>query len=296
MPFNSELDKEFNTICWDEVTLEIETDGKAQKKHGEGVYRLSAPLTFEVILPRRGWQLVKKARNYIYMRPPADQSKPPFYINIKIPNKEQTLAIANAFYQKDRPWYGPLGEWPAFYWHKKNTSMYRLGRDLVTGQQTETLDGVPSVSSEFRIGELGTLYISAYKSDDGDFTYFESGKIKRAEYKTEPIETFMEGEASLLPRNIYERNPQARAQCIAHFSAICQICRLNFEKVYGKIGEGFIHVHHTAPISARGGEYLVNPLTDLVPLCPNCHAMIHRRDPPYTVAELIELYKHAGSI
>jgi hypothetical protein len=296
MPFNSEFDKEFSTTSWEEVILEVETGGKAPKKHGEGVYRFSAPLTFEVILPRRGWQLVKKAKNYIYLRPPIDQSKPPFYISIKIPNKEQTLAIANAFYQMDRPWYGQLGEWPSFYWHKKNTSMYRLGRDPVTGQQTQTLDGEPSISSEFRIGEIGTLYISAHKSGDGDFIYFKSGKIKGVQLKTEPIETFMEGEASLLPRNIYERNPQARAQCIKHFGATCQVCKLDFEKAYGNIGIGFIHVHHTAPIAARGGEYVVNPLTDLVPLCPNCHAMIHRRDPPYTVVELIELYKYSGSI
>ncbi|MBU3680073.1 MAG: hypothetical protein FGM32_10790 [Candidatus Kapabacteria bacterium] len=61
---------------------------------------------------------------------------------------------------------------------------------------------------------------------------------------------------------------------------------MNFEDVYGPIGRGFIHVHHRRPISAAGGSYSINPSTDLVPVCPNCHSMMHRRTPPYTVEEL----------
>ncbi len=46
--------------------------------------------------------------------------------------------------------------------------------------------------------------------------------------------------------------------------------------VYGNIGEGYIEVHHLNPISQTEGSHKVDPTTDLVPLCANCHAMIHR--------------------
>ena len=51
---------------------------------------------------------------------------------------------------------------------------------------------------------------------------------------------------------------------------------MSFEEVYGEVGRGFIEVHHIVPISERGGDYIVDPIRDLIPLCSNCHAMIHR--------------------
>ena len=53
------------------------------------------------------------------------------------------------------------------------------------------------------------------------------------------------------------------------------ICGFNFLERYGEIGRGFIHVHHVNPLS-QTGEQIVDPKTDLVPVCPNCHSMIHR--------------------
>jgi 5-methylcytosine-specific restriction protein A len=51
---------------------------------------------------------------------------------------------------------------------------------------------------------------------------------------------------------------------------------MDFEKMYGELGRGFIHIHHVVPISTIGKEYLLDPVKDLVPVCPNCHAMLHR--------------------
>lgn len=79
----------------------------------------------------------------------------------------------------------------------------------------------------------------------------------------------------------YERNPVNRALCIEINGCKCKICGFDFEKAYGELGKGFIHVHHIIPISKRGGEYIPDPGTDLIPVCPNCHAMLHRREPPY---------------
>lgn len=63
------------------------------------------------------------------------------------------------------------------------------------------------------------------------------------------------------------------------------------KKVYGEIGRGFIHVHHKVPLSSIGKEYELDPIKDLVPVCPNCHAMLHRKEPPYDVNDLKELCK-----
>jgi len=62
---------------------------------------------------------------------------------------------------------------------------------------------------------------------------------------------------------------------------------MNFAKIYGKLGKGFIHVHHLKPIATRKGKtYTLDPKKDLIPVCPNCHAMLHRTDPPMGLGEL----------
>ena len=88
---------------------------------------------------------------------------------------------------------------------------------------------------------------------------------------------YYEGNAQQVLVNRYERNPQARKECIEKFGCKCQICEMDFEKVYGEVGKGFIHVHHITPISDKKGKmYLINPETNLIPVCPNCHAMLHK--------------------
>jgi 5-methylcytosine-specific restriction protein A len=86
--------------------------------------------------------------------------------------------------------------------------------------------------------------------------------------------------------NRYERSPKARAACLAKHGRKCIVCRLALGQRYGHIGKGFIHVHHLKPLSATKRSYRLDPATDLVPVCPNCHAMLHRRNPPFTVNEL----------
>jgi 5-methylcytosine-specific restriction protein A len=61
---------------------------------------------------------------------------------------------------------------------------------------------------------------------------------------------------------------------------------MSFEELYGIIGKGFIHVHHKKPLAGTRAEYKVNPPKDLVPVCPNCHAMLHTTNPPLGIEEL----------
>ena len=60
----------------------------------------------------------------------------------------------------------------------------------------------------------------------------------------------------------------------------------DFEAVYGGLGRGFIHVHHLVPVSTIGKEYKIDPIQDLRPVCPNCHSMLHKNNPPLTIEEL----------
>ena len=99
---------------------------------------------------------------------------------------------------------------------------------------------------------------------------------------------YIEGARKQISINAYERNPDARRKCIEHFGLVCSICGFDFEKVYGKVGKGFIHVHHLSQISDIGENYQVDPINDLIPVCPNCHSIIHRRTPPYTIEEVRE--------
>jgi predicted HNH restriction endonuclease len=86
--------------------------------------------------------------------------------------------------------------------------------------------------------------------------------------------------------NVYERNPVARAKCIEHYGTECAVCGINFGRAYGLIAEGFIHVHHLRPLSSIRSEYVVDPVKDLRPVCPNCHAVLHLLDDPSRVDEL----------
>lgn len=102
-------------------------------------------------------------------------------------------------------------------------------------------------------------------------------------------EIFREGAVRQIAVNAYERDPKARQKCIDYYGLNCSVCNFNFGKVFGQLGEGFIHVHHLRPISEIAEEYEVDPVKDLRPVCPNCHAMIHRRSPPLSIEEIIEL-------
>lgn len=104
---------------------------------------------------------------------------------------------------------------------------------------------------------------------------------------------YKEGARYSITSTAIERNPLAREACIAHHGCKCNVCNFDFGKVYGRLGDGYIHVHHRVEISTRSGEYKVDPIEDLVPLCPNCHAMAHRERPPVSLDRLKEIYWQA---
>jgi len=98
--------------------------------------------------------------------------------------------------------------------------------------------------------------------------------------------SYLEGATIQVIQTRYERNTYARNKCLEHYGYSCSVCGFNFEKVYGNMGRKFIHVHHLTQIAAIKSEYKVNPIEDLRPVCPNCHAMLHRENPPLAIEVL----------
>ena len=100
---------------------------------------------------------------------------------------------------------------------------------------------------------------------------------------------YIEGATTKITVNSYERNADARAKCIKIYGYNCFACGCNLEKIYGERAKNFIHVHHTIPLSETNSSYKVDPKKDLKPLCPNCHAVIHRYKPVLTIDQLKQL-------
>lgn len=86
---------------------------------------------------------------------------------------------------------------------------------------------------------------------------------------------FWEGAVTRVPVNRFERDRRARDQCLLEQGRHCTVCGMSFGKRYGPAVEGLIHVHHIVPLSEIREGYSPNPKLDLVPICANCHAVVH---------------------
>ena len=89
--------------------------------------------------------------------------------------------------------------------------------------------------------------------------------------------TSIEGKKKVVYSTVYERDSKLRAQAIEIHGLTCKACAFNFGEAYGAYGKGLIHIHHIRPLFEAGTPQYVNPETDLVPLCANCHTIVHRR-------------------
>jgi 5-methylcytosine-specific restriction protein A len=160
---------------------------------------------------------------------------------------------------------------------------YRLMTFPMEYSESEDEDGPAKIKgfipqlTEKSLAKIGNAW---YAVDAGLST-----PVALAEELSTP-EKYSEGARFAVTINAYERNPKARATCIAHHGYICAVCGFDFVHVYGGLGKGFIHVHHVIPIGGIGKEYKIDPIADLIPVCPNCHAMVHRVEPPLTVEQL----------
>jgi predicted HNH restriction endonuclease len=96
-------------------------------------------------------------------------------------------------------------------------------------------------------------------------------------------EDLWEGAKRAVKVNAFERNADARLACIEHHGTKCIACGFDFGEAYGEEFAGLIHVHHLIPLSDIGERYKIDPIKDLVPVCANCHAIIHSLWEPHSV-------------
>ncbi len=115
-----------------------------------------------------------------------------------------------------------------------------------------------------------------------DNSNIDSGLLPTEESDRE----YIEGSVRQVLVNKYERDSKARDACLSHYGRECFACGFDFKKYYGSIADGFIHVHHIVPISQVGDSYKIDPINDLVPLCANCHSVVHLKNPPITIEQL----------
>ena len=182
--------------------------------------------------------------------------------------KKWGVNVRQARYSEWGNWYSPLTEFPGALLDKNGYIVFRSLDDMLIGgirvtKQINIPDGISSINGYIRI-----------ITDIAE------------EIPWDKVETYREGRAEKILVNKYERDSGAKISCIKHHGAICAACRIDMSAIYGKEISGFIHVHHIVPIAEMKAEYCVNPITDLVPLCPNCHAVVHKFRPILSVEEL----------
>lgn len=168
----------------------------------------------------------------------------------------------------------------------------RYAPKAVIGLAAKNLTGVSLKPADFKGGQ-NTKCFRILRNQG--FSIVSKGDTDPFPEEVPQPSQYPEGSAKSVYVNRYERDPKARAEAIKIHGSICSVCQFNFEEFYGELGAGFIHVHHVVPLSEIGGAYHVDPNRDLVPVCPNCHAMLHKRNPPYSVRELEEIVQTANN-
>lgn len=143
----------------------------------------------------------------------------------------------------------------------------------------ELLSQYVNVSREQHLQECESIF---------DKTYALPGELTDAS-------TRLEGAKRQIVVNAYERDPAARQKCIDHYGPTCIVCGFNFHAIFGHEAEGFIHVHHLTPLAQIGTEYIVDPVSDLRPVCPNCHAVIHIGGVTRTIDDVRQMIANAGT-
>ena len=121
--------------------------------------------------------------------------------------------------------------------------------------------------------------LQALHSDSGDEAHADSVVVVRDQ-------RYVEGRVIDVASQKKERDPRARAACLAEYGFDCFVCGTNLCRQYEQLQYELVHVHHENPLADAEGEREFDPVATMKPLCPNCHCVAHSRTPPYSIAEL----------
>jgi 5-methylcytosine-specific restriction enzyme A len=131
--------------------------------------------------------------------------------------------------------------------------------------------------------------LASNRNEFTDYYAAPTDNIESSSKISAPENSFWEGSKYQVLMTGYERSDNARKQCLDFHGFVCAVCDFNFLHKYGDIGRDFIHVHHLVRMADRPTPYQINGADELRPVCPNCHAMLHKRIPPFGIEEMKEI-------
>ena len=187
-----------------------------------------------------------------------------FFQYIDVLNSEKakiSFSVNNELITKEKPW-------------PENWRFFRCRMDLIPIPEVGGEEELSSLLAEWLIH--GTALILSLLTVEEDVPCSN-------------LTPEQEGEAKEIKSKRYERSRVNREICLAHKGYSCHACGFNFLERYGQLGKDYIEVHHTTPVSEMGDNYKIDIDRDLVPVCSNCHSMIHRRNPPLSIEELKDI-------
>lgn len=153
---------------------------------------------------------------------------------------------------------------------------------------SRAIGAIPALSG----GPIATIYGISNADADLLLTAARNANASK-KVATEEIDfsdRYPEGATTEIRVNAYERSTAARRACLQHWGSSCFACRVDMGRLYGRRADGLIHVHHVVPLASIRRSYRVDSVKDLRPLCPNCHAVVHRTDPPMMVEALRKIF------
>lgn len=174
--------------------------------------------------------------------------------------------------------------------HRKNNkgkpyNIYCMGKEAFLLPEENRKFVVPRAHrSEFGFGQSNIWYAKENKSQEFVLEvkkYIDGQKLESQEFEKLPQQIpnnyYESGQAIRVSVNRYERNPNARKACLSSKGTKCNICGFDAKGTYGDEYEGKIEVHHIVPIHTINNSYVINPQKDLIPVCPNCHMILHTK-------------------
>ena len=229
---------------------------------------------------------------YVYVTKPI--SKVMYQFKVIAHADKSEYPVAQKAFWKDKTQLGSIKEYAVFEKLQKVDKAtlsfdYFLQKKLVSDApiQGRRTDRDKALNDPIRI--FLDHIVNEFGNDALDTDYPDEANMES--------KTFPEGAKQTVLVNRYERNPEARAKCIEFHKARCKVCDMSFAETYGSFAKDFIHVHHKKPLYEISEQYEVDPKNDLIPVCPNCHAMLHKQENgiPMTVERLKLLYEVSKS-
>lgn len=271
------------------IVLNIVPRKKAGPEYGENCYVFS-DFVLGVLLSKHNWKLVRKTKKLQFLCPPIED-RPPFQLKIRIPTKEYAITMAKELMSQGESVSDQLGEWPLIYRHKVNRNLIEYRRNIETGEIDKILHSEEPGNYLVIGSDLWSIEVSIIGNSTHSYENSKNISVESIQEQGIDSSIFEEGRLLVEVQNEYERNRKARTESLRFHGCYCHVCGFDFSKVYGAIGAGHIHVHHIVPVSKIGKTYIVDPIKDLIPVCSNCHCIIHSREPVYSIDELKEIIK-----